>query len=219
MNYFIAVCLLAFIFLVYTVYITIGSVDSFLNGGDCEETSTKTCAVSHIDNQVYSVLKTENKDEAANNLAILNKLNQEVIDAMSEQNFAPGTDEYERRERLINNYRPDRLFEHRGSGPQDSSFTINKGEEISMCMRDPKTGDLQDLEMIKYVNLHELAHVASEGYGHDEDFWDSFKFILKEANQNALYEPVNYKEKPEEYCGMLVDFNPFFETDFSKAIA
>jgi hypothetical protein len=46
--------------------------------------------------------------------------------------------------------------------------------------------------------------------GHKRDFWDNFKFMLEQANEIGVYQPVNYAQKPREYCGMTIDNNPFY---------
>ena len=69
---------------------------------------------------------------------------------------------------------------------------------------------LIDLNTLVFVALHELTHLMTSSIGHKKDFWDNFKFMLEEANEIGVYQPVNYAQKPQEYCGMSIDNNPFF---------
>jgi len=58
--------------------------------------------------------------------------------------------------------------------------------------------------------MHELGHVMSKSVGHNEEFWSNFKFILQEAKNANMYQPVDYSKEPESYCGMEINSNPYF---------
>ena len=195
------------------------SIDPFINAmtgkEECKNTDDKICVKSSVDSEEYLVLNDIHAQKAADHLGTLNQLNQTLINLLHEglkKNKYNDIDT-ERVKRLIANYKPNKLFEHKGTGPEDSSFTINKGEEISMCMRDPQSRSVQDLGIISFVNLHEVAHVAAEGYGHEDEFWEAFQFLLKQAYEHDLYTPVDYSKYPETYCGMVVDYNPYFSNN------
>ena len=89
-----------------------------------------------------------------------------------------------------------------------SSYTLNKGELIAMCVRHKETKDFHDFELLKFVIIHELAHVASISTGHNEEFLINFKWLLKEAHDVGLYNPVDYSKNPITYCGVDVTNNP-----------
>ena len=44
-----------------------------------------------------------------------------------------------------------------------------------------------------------------------EEFWENFKFILKNAVSIGIYEPKDYKKKPQKYCGMTITDNPYYD--------
>lgn len=89
-----------------------------------------------------------------------------------------------------------------------SSYTVNKGELISVCVRDKKNLDeFHDYQLILFVIIHELAHVASKTYGHNDEFHTNFKWLLEEA-VNVGYIPQNYTVNPVTYCGVDVTNNP-----------
>lgn len=90
-----------------------------------------------------------------------------------------------------------------------TSFTINKGEEMHICLRD-KDGNkkLHDLNTLMFVILHELAHVMSDTVGHNQEFRDNFKFILNMANDINVYHFTNYSQYPESYCGIKINSSP-----------
>ncbi len=62
-----------------------------------------------------------------------------------------------------------------------------------------------------FVALHELSHVCTESIGHKQDFWQNFKWILQNAKEGGIYDPVDYKKSPQEYCGMKINDNPYYD--------
>ena len=93
-----------------------------------------------------------------------------------------------------------------------TSYSINKGEEISFCLRSKKTNLLHDINLIMYVAIHELSHVMTKSIGHKQEFWENFKFLLENAKEINVYNPVDYKKSPQEYCGMQITDNPFYDS-------
>ena len=47
--------------------------------------------------------------------------------------------------------------------------------------------------------------------GHKQDLWQNFKFLLENAKDAKLYDPVDYKKNPQEYCGMTINDNPYYD--------
>ena len=47
--------------------------------------------------------------------------------------------------------------------------------------------------------------------GHTDEFWQNFKFLLEHAVELKLYTPVDYKKEPENYCGMDITDNPYYD--------
>lgn len=168
---------------------------------------------SEIDKRVYPVLGGFNDmSAAANRLAQINAKNSKLINYMVDK-FQPNTHGYLLATRLKNRYRPDRLVENDPVDKYNTSYTEDKGEKVAMCLREKITGsnNLHDHSILEFVNLHELAHICSEGYGHDEEFWTNFKFLLREANLANIHHPVDYSKKPVNYCGLDVMYNPYFD--------
>ena len=99
--------------------------------------------------------------------------------------------------------------------PGTSSYTINKGELISMCVRHKNEDkDFHDYQTLLFVVIHELAHVASISKGHNKEFLDNFKFLLKHAVESGKYHPVDYSKNPITYCGVKVTNNPYYNESF-----
>jgi len=51
----------------------------------------------------------------------------------------------------------------------------------------------------------------TESEGHKQDFWKNFKFLLEQAKEAGIYNPVDYKEDPQPYCGMDITDNPYYD--------
>lgn len=88
-----------------------------------------------------------------------------------------------------------------------TSFSVNKGEEIGFCLKSKKTGRMHELNLIMYVALHEMAHIACPEIGHGELFKKIFKFLTEIAIEINIYNLDNYESKPVEYCGMMLSSN------------
>ena len=89
-----------------------------------------------------------------------------------------------------------------------SSYTVNKGELIALCIRNKEDKDFHDWNTLLFVLIHELGHVASVTTGHNEEFIRNFKWLLERANEAGLYKPVDYSKSPITYCGVRVTNNP-----------
>ena len=70
------------------------------------------------------------------------------------------------------------------------AYNVNKGETIGVCVTKGKGtvgGELEDINKIIFVVLHELAHTMTKEYKHNEIFWDNFGFLIKVAKELDLY--------------------------------
>lgn len=85
-----------------------------------------------------------------------------------------------------------------------TSYSVNKGEELAFCLKSKKTGNFHDINLLMYVAIHEMAHMACPEVGHGELFKDIFRFLTLEAIDLKLYKKINYQDTPVEYCGMIL---------------
>ena len=83
-----------------------------------------------------------------------------------------------------------------------TSYSVNKGQELSICLKSKKNNQLHDINLFMYVSIHEMAHMGCPDIGHGETFKKVFKFFIEEAIKINVYKYVNYSENPTEYCGM-----------------
>ena len=96
-------------------------------------------------------------------------------------------------------------FSENSLDKNNTSYTINKGEEIVLCLRSKIDKTHHDINIIKYILIHELAHIICPEIGHTALFYDINKYLLNLAIENDLYKNVNYKSNPVEYCGITLN--------------
>ena len=111
-------------------------------------------------------------------------------------------------ERLVNNYNPEALSESTPDAKY-TSYSINKGEKIVFCMRDKgNTEKIVKENIMTFVAIHELGHVMNKTIGHDPEFWNTFKLLLKIAIDNGLYKNIDFNNNPQPYCGINITDSP-----------
>ena len=89
------------------------------------------------------------------------------------------------------------------------AYSLNKGEEIVLCLHDKDGKLIQDKNTMKFVLIHELAHVMTVENGHPPIFWKNMGYLLKEASSIGIYDAIDYSKNPVYYCGVLVDKTPY----------
>ena len=165
------------------------------------------CIISDIDGERYCVRERDKLKLAANRLAMVNENMKSVVNYCIEKH--PNK---EITKRLEKGYNPKSIIETLPTS-EYTAYSENKGEKIAFCLDTKKNsqGKLIDLNTLTFVALHELAHIGTKSIGHTPEFWQNFKFLLEQAKDINVYEPVNYKKNPETYCGMEINDNPLFD--------
>lgn len=116
--------------------------------------------------------------------------------------------EYEKYIKQLNrNFNNNTIIYENSLKSSTTSFTINKGDEMVFCLSSRSTGLPHDINLLTYVAVHELSHVASDSVGHDETFNKIFAFFLKQAINIGIYKYEDYQENPVEYCNMTLSSN------------
>ena len=155
---------------------------------------------SLIDDRTYIVRKLPDSQRAADKLAEINRKIINLIDSLKKE-------DREGIETLKDRYNPDQLSET-GLGAKYTSYSVNKGEKISICVRHEDNKFIDD-NIIIFVVIHELAHVMTISIGHTKEFWDNMAYLLEQGEKIGIYKPENYKEKPVDYCGMEINSTPY----------
>jgi len=181
--------------------------------------------VSTIDGIPYRVHEAHlGPQKAADTLA---KLNGRVIDVLRHLRNRylrgppmPGTEErVAATKRLLARYNPDNLAENSPQDPTgDTAYSLDKGAIVAICLRDrgtPRNGAapnaIHDLSTLTFVTLHEMSHIAIDEIDHPKKFWETFKWLLEEAEQAGIYTSPDYSLGSARYCGMDVNYNPRYD--------
>lgn len=152
----------------------------------------------------YYVQDRPDKQEAADTIRqIVNSLNRLILELHEERERY----DEEHREYIDALYaQMDHIvFRESDEGSEATSYSVNKGEEIVFCIRSKKTGRIQDMNVLMYVAIHELAHVACPEVGHTPLFFEINRFLLKKAVELGIYRVDDYQRAPVEYCGMTLN--------------
>jgi hypothetical protein len=164
------------------------------------------CIIASKDGNRYCVRESDKMDLASNLLAdVTQKMKDMVIHLNKKHPKDPRTI------RLVEGFNPKKISETLPTS-ELTAFSENKGEKIAFCLNEHKNGTaLIDINTLTFVALHELSHIATESIGHKQDFWQNFKWILENAKNAGIYDPINYKQQPQDYCGMKINDNPYYD--------
>jgi len=159
---------------------------------------------STIDNNLYLVRDLEDKVDAADMLAKIKK----NMDILVEHLYDNKDDKYKEYKKYIKQLKRRLNSGDVSESSEDSiytSYSVNKGEEVVFCLRSKKTiNKMHNLNLMMYVALHEMAHVATPEYGHTPLFKKNFAFLTNVAIELNIYDKVNFEVNAVEYCGLNI---------------
>ena len=166
------------------------------------------CVISGVDGNEYCVRDRTKVNEAADLLAkTTNKCTKLVQMLAQKKPNHPIT------KRLVEGYNPQKIRETLPTSSH-TAYSENKGEKVAFCLTKRKDGNpnnLIDLNTLMFVALHELSHICTISIGHTPEYWDNFKFVLENAVEYGLYNPIDYNKNPTGYCGMTISDNPYYD--------
>jgi len=169
-----------------------------------------------LDNKLYVVRNLENKQEAAELLAKVDRRLTLLLNKLIKK--YKKTDE--RVTLLKKRFKNHEIREALHKNNQ-TSYSINKGEQIVLCVRNKKNPlILTDVNTITFVAIHEMSHIMTTSIGHKPEFWENMRFLLAHAIKWKLYKEINYKDSPKPYCGIKITETPLqiggFDEYFKK---
>lgn len=164
------------------------------------------CIISDEDGNTYCVRETPKLELVADLLARVTGKLRKLVDYMKEK--------YPNREnvqRMYKNFKTNKIMETLPTSTY-TAYSENKGQKLAFCTTTTKKGSkLIDENTLTFVAIHELSHVMTESIGHKKEFWENFKFLLKNSVDMGIYKPVDYKKNPQPYCGMDITDNPYYD--------
>ena len=159
---------------------------------------------SNLDGKKYDVRGNYNdqqKKETANYLATISSRIDKLVDYMYD-NKLPDAEISKRLHHRWNKCTLKETAQHENS----AAYTVNKGDEMRICTRDGN-GNIENMNTSMFVILHELGHLMSNSYGHNEEFRTNFSYITHLASSIGVYEPQEFANDPVNYCGSVVTIN------------
>ena len=165
------------------------------------------CTISSVDGEKYCVRERKKLKEATNLLATVTNKMKKLVQYMGEK-----YPDRENVKRLVKRFKPSKVSETLPTS-ELTAYSENKGEKVAFCLNRKKKENSRmiDLDTLTFVAIHELSHVMTKSIGHKAEFWQNFKFLLENAKEAKIHQPVDYKSKPTEYCGMTITDNPYYD--------
>ena len=194
-----------FFFWVFVIFILAVCIYKYLYDSDVFQLK---CIVSGVDGNKYCVRDREKLQDAADLLAETTEKCRQLVKYVQEKH-----PENEMVQRLVEGFNPQKVVETLPTS-EYTAYSQNKGEKIAFCLNPEKKGDVDELideHTLMFVAIHELSHVGTKSIGHKTEFWDNFKFLLQNAKEAGIHEPIDYKKKPTEYCSMKIKDNPYYD--------
>jgi hypothetical protein len=165
------------------------------------------CVISTVDGNKYCVRDRKQVDQAADLLASVVEKCKKLVEYVFEK--YPTQDNVLR---LHEGFNPQKIMETLPTS-EHTAYSENKGEKLAFCLnkKNEDNSVLIDENTLMFVALHELSHIATKSIGHKSEFWENFRFLLTEAKAAGLHNPQDYKKSPQEYCGMKISDNPYYD--------
>lgn len=112
-------------------------------------------------------------------------------------------------QRLLNNWNGQiHELEHSYINKGVFGYNVNKGDSIHVCVH--STNKPNNANETFFVVMHEMAHIMTEKYNHDQDFVDSFRLLISVAAKHGLYTNIDYGKTPRAFCNGHIQENPTF---------
>lgn len=165
------------------------------------------CVISNVNGNTFCVRDRTRLQESADLLAKITENAKRLVNYVKEK--YPDKDLVKR---LVDGFDPTKIKETLPNS-KHTAYTENK-RNMSFCLnvkKNKEESELIDEHTLMFVAIHELAHISCKSIGHKTEFWDNFRFLLEQAKDAGIHEPVDYSKQPAEYCSQKIYDNPYFE--------
>ncbi len=157
---------------------------------------------SKINNKYYLVRQMKNSQDASD---ILATINQNIIllsnYAVKEFTLPP----YNNYMKFLQQKSKHVKISENSFASKYTSYSVEKGEELVFCLRSkqhPET--FYNFNLLMYVVIHEMAHIACPEYGHTPLFTNIFTKLVELAIRKNIYYKIDFKLNHLDYCGLLL---------------
>ena len=168
-----------------------------------------TSVTSTVDGRMYQVRDMPDKQQAADLLARVRMKIGKLYETMKEK--FPNKQQVKQ---WIQNFSPtSERFTESTPDAEHTSYSVNKGEKIHLCLRqrEGQNENLVEENVMVFVALHEMAHVITPSLGHGPDFWNNFGWLLKQSEALDIYHYQDFKAQPVTYCGINITDSPAYD--------
>ena len=164
--------------LVFTLFIILWNSNS--------SDKTQKMIQSDYDGKKYKVNNADSAKmkDAAHKLAIISEKVESLKNILRSEHY-----QNEKVKRILSKYKNN--LQEIPKKHSKVAYTKNKGEVIALCLEN------DDINVLFYVTIHELAHVMTRKRGHPKEFWDNMKFLMKVATENGI---LMLPQSNSKYC-------------------
>ncbi len=162
-----------------------------------------TTIKSTVDGHTYTVRKLPDKLDAANKLAHISANLSKLVDHVYKNDK-----DREGVQQLKRNFNSRNIIENTPGG-QYTAYSVNKGEQLAICLRNVDDNKFINDNLIYFISIHEMAHVMTDEIGHTPKFWDNMKYLLEQSHEIGFYTPEDYSKNPQMYCGQEINSTPY----------
>ena len=162
-----------------------------------------TTVRSTVDEREYTVRKLPDKLDAANKLAHISESLTKLVDRVYTNNK-----DREGVEQLKKRFNSRNIMENTPGGKY-TAYSVNKGEQLAICLRNADDDKFMNDNIIYFVSIHEMSHVMTDEIGHTKKFWDNMAYLLEQAHELGFYTPEDYAKNPQMYCGQEINSTPY----------
>ena len=167
------------------------------------------CVISKVDGNTYCVRDRVKLKQAADLFAKISGKCTKLVDYVGKTH-----PDDPRAVRLVERYNSDVFCETLPTS-EFTAYSENKGDKIAMCLNRKSKEDTEphmiNSHTLMFVAIHELAHIMTVEEEHPQIFWTNFKFLIVNAKACGIHFPKDYKKTPQEYCGMTIGDNPYYD--------
>jgi hypothetical protein len=155
------------------------------------------------------------KEVARRLLSLAQKGDKLIIECFNRKYPDPFT--ADRLARRWKNIRKNNALRETAFGEKSAAYTVNKGDELRICIRDSdKDEEFEDENTSMFVLLHEMAHLSSKSWGHGKEFRENFAKLVKAAVEIGVYKYQDFRNDSEDYCGTEIT-NPAYVENFRNS--
>lgn len=167
---------------------------------------------SNVTNEYFKIRRGPDAEQRVNNLAIIKLKLEHIVKSLKND---PEYNTFNSVSRLIRKWETGISIKEIGVLENDAAYVIDK-HKMSFCLRkSPSGGELESLNLLTYVAIHELSHIMSVETGHSTEFQKNFKFLLDysktlsftnpmDGSTAPLYETIDPGTTDSAFCGVEI---------------